>query len=455
MRFGVGRSSLRAAVLGAAALLAGAGCDWRKFADEAEKAPVRSIRAPGGFKEKVFGRVLLPLSDGLGSAAAFVSTSINDTNVAVVKINMAGGVSNTVISLGSLMAVDESSITALAEVPGTITATSGPRLLLGVPRLKNDDPFGESFTYLLPEGPAQPLNPPQADNGVGRGVLAGPITTAGTNDYVIGSDAGLHLLAGGSTTGSMFGAGAAGCDLAFDINVDNKYKLQRPLRLAKLWAPADPVFQVVSGNPRLTGMGSVSIFASTAGGPVTCVGKIAGMEPLFGQSLAVGDFNNDGQPDLLVGAPPRNAYVYLGPFPDGLTRTPLAIQAPAGEDFGYAVLALNIDDQPGDEMLIGDPKATVEGAAEAGRVAVYTLGGAGTPSELPSFADLSPEGDGHYGYSVHALRFCTDQPGCADSAAARVLLVGAENEVYLYFRVGDGIPLRDRGGKMVRDVRGP
>jgi hypothetical protein len=455
MRFGVGRSSLRAAVLGAAALLAGGGCDWRKFADEADKAPVRSIRAPGGFKEKVFGRVLLPLSDGLGSAAAFVSTSINDTNVAVVKVNLAGGVSSTVLSLGSLEALSGSSITALAEVPGTTSATSGPRLILGAPRLKDEDPFGESYTYLLPDGPAQPINPP-FDFGVGRGVLAGPITSAASNDFVIGSDAALLLLAGGSNSAiSMFGAGAAGCDLAFDINVDNKYKLQRPLRLAKLWAPADPVFQVVSGNPRLTGTGSVSIFASAAGGPVTCVGKITGTEPLFGQSLAVGDFNNDGQPDLLVGAPPRNAYVYLGPFPDGLTRAPLAIQDSAGEDFGYAVLALNIDGQPGDEMLIGDPKATVEGTAEAGRVAAYTLGGAGTPSELPSFADLSPEGDGHYGYSVQALRFCTDQPGCADSAAARVLLVGAENEVYLYFRVGDGIPLRDRGGKMVRDVRGP
>jgi hypothetical protein len=27
--------------------------------------------------------------------------------------------------------------------------------------------------------------------------------------------------------------------------------------------------------------------------------------------------------------------------------------------------------------------------------------------------------------------------------------------VFLYYRVGDNIPMRQRGGKMVRDVRGP
>jgi hypothetical protein len=207
--------------------------------------------------------------------------------------------------------------------------------------------------------------------------------------------------------------------------------------------------------------GSVSFFATTGpAGPVACIGKLTGAEPLFEQSLTVGDFNADGVPDLLVGAPPRNAYVYLGPFPDALTRPPIAIQATGGEDFGYTALALDIDGQPGDEMLIGDPRATVDGKTEAGRVAAYRLGaGATAPTALPDFTDLHPEGDARFGYSVHALRFCTTLPGdgttCADSEAARVLLVGAENEVFLYFRVGENIPLKELDGKMVNDVRGP
>ena len=80
----VGAAVALAGGLAALSAFGAAGCDWRKFAEESKKTPVRSIGAPGQFKAGDFGRAILPLSDGQGTAAAFVGSSINETNVAII-----------------------------------------------------------------------------------------------------------------------------------------------------------------------------------------------------------------------------------------------------------------------------------------------------------------------------------------------------------------------------------
>src|SRR5689334_8157052 len=122
------------------------GCDWTTFADEAAKAPVRSIGAPSAFKSGDFGRSMLPLSTGLGKAAAFVATSINETNIAIVTLDKGGGVSTSIVPKMALDNTEDSEITALAEVPGT----TPPRLVLGTPKIHNQG-YGRVYTYGLEE----------------------------------------------------------------------------------------------------------------------------------------------------------------------------------------------------------------------------------------------------------------------------------------------------------------
>src|SRR4051794_1736817 len=65
---------------------AGAGCNWSKFQDASDRAPVRSIGGPSGYDSTDFGKSITPLSSGQGSAAAFVATSINETHLVLVQI---------------------------------------------------------------------------------------------------------------------------------------------------------------------------------------------------------------------------------------------------------------------------------------------------------------------------------------------------------------------------------
>ena len=73
----------------------------------------------------------------------------------------------------------------------------------------------------------------------------------------------------------------------------------------------------------------------------------------------------------------------------------------------------------------------------------------GTVAQVNDLSDLSPEANASFGYTVNALPFCSgDCPNAAPPG--RVLLVGAANEVFLYYRVGE-IPTQ--AGVAVIDVR--
>ena len=149
--------------------VAAAGCNWTTFADEASKAPVRSIGAPNGFKSGDFGRSLLPLGDGQGHAAAFVATSINETNIAIVHVDTAGGVTSALVPKTALDSTEESEVTSLAEVAGA----TPPRLLLGTPKIHNQG-YGRVYTYSLEEKLEQGASfaSPQTEDETPAAVLA-------------------------------------------------------------------------------------------------------------------------------------------------------------------------------------------------------------------------------------------------------------------------------------------
>jgi len=152
-------------------------------------------------------------------------------------------------------------------------------------------------------------------------------------------------------------------------------------------------------------------------------------------------------------------------LPVGTIPAPLPpIVSDLGGDFGFSMTALNVDGLPGDELLVGDPRASVGGKSLAGHVLGYQYD-PGTNAMIPltgplaEIADHSPEGDANFGYTVSSLNFCRTDPAllaggpCPATDLSRVLLVGAANEVFVYFRVGSNIPIPD--GQTVPDVRTP
>ena len=149
---------------------------------------------------------------------------------------------------------------------------------------------------------------------------------------------------------------------------------------------------------------------ASSGGAITNVDlatdaaiRIIGIDPgdlLTGTtSLASGDFNDDGEPDLLIGAPqgdgPANdrpdageAYVIFGPIDQArdlaVSQGDVVIYgASSGDGLGYSVLAADVNDDDNQDVIVGAPGVTAgfDPRTDQGRVYVFYGG--------PDFEDTS------------------------------------------------------------------
>ena len=156
----------------------------------------------------------------------------------------------------------------------------------------------------------------------------------------------------------------------------------------------------------------------------------------FGHALAIGDFDADGKrDDLAVGAPgeaigsEREAgavFVFRGGS-QGLEPWKAVDQSGLGNDeagdrFGSALGAGNVDGRRGDELVVGAPYESPPGTGPSGWVFVFR-GASSGPSPWKAFGQAglgSDEGGDRFGYSVAVGDF--DGQGPADIA------VGAPGE---------------------------
>jgi hypothetical protein len=97
----------------------------------------------------------------------------------------------------------------------------------------------------------------------------------------------------------------------------------------------------------------------------------------FGRALATGDFDNDGYDDLAIGAPGNNSaagsvFVFKGVSNGFVPWAGFAHSAAAaGDHFGAALAAGDIDGDGFDELLVGVPDRDAGTAIDAGEVRVY------------------------------------------------------------------------------------
>jgi hypothetical protein len=317
----------------------------------------------------------------------------------------------------------------MAEVPGV----AGGKALLGAVFAS-----GAGQVMELSMGGAGALaftlfNPPEATApSFGLGVAAQSFVGAADADYVVVSDDTVRVYADGGASTALALATSPACPIDLPTTLAAKYRKSRAV-VVGTWGAAP---QIAVGTP---GQGTVSFLDVSATGGVTCAFTITGSESRFGQSLAAGDFNGDHVLDLLVGAPPSAAYLFLGPL--SATSTPFALPSPAGVvEFGATVAAVNVDGAGGDEAVVGDPDATVEGADRAGQVVVFGMpGGAGAPVQRAELSDRYPAVDGAYGASVGALRFCKTPP-CASSDLLRLTLIGSASQTFVAFKLSPDDP---------------
>jgi hypothetical protein len=299
---------------------------------------------------------------------------------------------------------------------GDVNGDGYADLLVGVPRMTVGGRANVGAVYVYFGGPSglssnarQQLDAPVSDGRFGFSMAsAGDVNGDGYADVIVGallatpnrveragmavvylgSPMGLrsvaHRIIEGTESSQYVGASVAS---AGDVNGDGYSDVL-----------------VGAPNSNVSGRGGAGIVMVVMGGPdgleerPRLVLEGATSAARFGASVAsLGDVNNDGYSDIIVGAPGRDtmmpmqtgsATVYLG-SPSGLSAMPHRTYRDPENDFGSIVAG--VGDLNGDgfsDAIIGTSYASPGGLQHAGMVGVYL----GTSSGLGEFRTLSFDG---------------------------------------------------------------
>ena len=335
---------------------------------------------------------------------------------------------------------------AKAAVKSAVELADG-RVLLGTPAynlnplmeppghiyfLKLED-TEDDVAFMLTRG-----NEPGARKAYGLAVAAGNVGGAAAQDLVVASQDDVALALDGNDATASLVANLPTCPVNLDPTTLEKYRF-RALGAGDLIDGGGD--EIAIGVPRENTMpGKVVILVPGTGGldcPLTITAPA--MQPRFGNALLVTDVNGDGKKDLLVGAPPLRAYLYLGPFAAGASpaaskefKHPTLMDTQALGDFGFRVGAVDVDGMPGLEVLVSAPDLPAGGELGAGQVFAYKPDA--TPLADP-INDNSPSSNAGFGFSIQGIRF-TPPAGCGTDRP--VLLIGADREVFTFFRLPGG-----------------
>lgn len=247
--------------------------------------------------------------------------------------------------------------TAKADKAGTVVAFAGDF---------NGDGFGD-YVVGMP-GYDVPASPP-----------AKALKNAGRVEVISGNNGSVLYFHNGATAGGALGTAVAG---NADINGDH---------IPDVIASA-PLADAQDGSKNKTGKIKVVYGCQSVGcTPATddMYGSEHAIEPkaLWGAALALGDVDNDGLADVVVGIPnatntqlakPLKQAGCVAVYSGAVLHQIIPIMGSCGETAkahaGAAVASGDTDGLPGAEIIVGAPNDKNESAKNAGSVALYTFG---------------------------------------------------------------------------------
>ncbi|MCG5055692.1 MAG: hypothetical protein KA712_22270 [Myxococcales bacterium] len=429
------------------------GCDWRKLDEAVENAPVRSTEAPSDYLGTDVGRLVValpPPDDKPEVSARFLVASVTKVAAALIDVDRFGKT--------TAYNVPDTVLAPLAGQPATALAAAAPRpdegvpsVLIGTARFKVADiPFGGVFRLLIQPGPTfrladqqvqAPLtlagDPATGAKGFGRGVATGNVSGLPQfEDWVIQADFGVTLVEDGALAVLT---PASRCLVAPDLNRALIY--QRGLNPAiGDFIPELPGGEIAVGVPAAAGAGAV-VLLSRQPAELDCPLSISvpGL-PTFGSSVAAGFVNADAFVDLVVGAPPSQVLVFLGPFNPAVPPVPAVVfTAPPDAtqaEFGARVALIEADGVPGLEVAIAAPAFPASGTLGAGAVYLYNVNAPALPFAVVT--DHDPEANAGLGEGLAVVP--VRNASCVQGAVRHMLVAGANEEVFSYYKLPGALP---------------
>jgi hypothetical protein len=146
----------------------------------------------------------------------------------------------------------------------------------------------------------------------------------------------------------------------------------------------------------------------------------------LGKQMVVTDFGTTASPlpAIIATAPVENKlYIFTGDH----AANEIDVQPPAGAgEWGDSLAVGDLDGDGVPEVAIGAPKSTSGGVSDAGAVFVYKWNGNGLDLAATLY-DAQPQVEQHFGQSVAIVPYGTGMQN--------VLVAGANNEVFTYFHI--------------------
>lgn len=381
-------TSASAVGLALAALLAG--CSYSVFNDLEDRAPAaRVTQESSDISSASFGDQLVGLPRGGNAGGLVVITGNADPAFSSATISGSGGVSAAHLEADDVKSelANPDRINAAAAVPSSVTAAGaqGPFLYLGsvslglgTVRVMDAVTMRHVQAY---DAPTQP----QAVTSFGLSLAAARLGEGALpDDVAVGAKDAVVLLraaSGGTLSWPYMQTDqavvvAGGTDWpSGDFSVIASGDLD----------PSTDEDEIVAAVPEKNAVVVVhhvaDCFASAA--TQTCTTHLVIPIPsgasLFGSALLVGDVDDDGAPELVVGAPDVNrVYVYdLGAEHFDLQSpsappAPTTITPPTGaREFGAALALGRVDGGAKPLLAVGAPGTEVSGAATAGRLYLF------------------------------------------------------------------------------------
>lgn len=165
-----------------------------------------------------------------------------------------------------------------------------------------------------------------------------------------------------------------------------------------------------------------------------------GRPNLFGDQLAVGDFDADGHPDLLIASLKNvNRYLVYHNGGDGRSWTPVALDEFPFHAYIRGVAAANLDGAPGDEAVMGYFQSIKSGSLSFGRnaIAVYSFTAGANGLEMKHRTMVAVDGADYAVYTCAAV-------GDVDGDGRLDLVLGRQDgQVEIYLQERDGTYLKE------------